>query len=130
MATHSFKCNPCSFTFSFESEEADVQKFRKEMNGIKCPKCGKVWGEPGANITHEFNPPTMTPTRDLEKLRKANRDASGEAAIMASKYASANPIKTEVISRPEGMKTSRFGNSSEVVPSSVMESLKNKAIPK
>jgi hypothetical protein len=127
--TYRFECEKCKFKFSFESELSDINDFKKEMGGIKCPKCLDVWGEKNAKINH-----IMAVSRDQkmskEKLRKANREASIEAEKRASEFRANNPNQNVAVQRSSNMGApTKYGSAVETVPKNVIDSLKEKAIP-
>ena len=127
--THSFKCNKCKFRFSFDSKIADINDFAKDMNGVKCPKCLDVWGEKNSNIEHlipvaEKRPPSK------DKLRKANLEASINAEKRAAEFRASNPNPNVSIQRSGNMGApTKYGSAVETVPKSVVDSLKEKAMP-
>jgi hypothetical protein len=104
------------------------------MSEKKCEICGKsyefslrtFYGPNGErSCVHD------EPSVDRKsKLRKENRDRSIEASLAAAKLAQINPQNIVNISRPKGFGASKFGNQSETVPVSVIESLKERAIPR
>lgn len=126
---HNFRCNDCQIKFSFESEISDVNVFAKSFpNGIKCPKCEKVWGS-GANITHEFVAPLLV--QSLKARGNENLERSKMAHEMAARYREehGDTRMTEVKRSSTMGAPTMFGGAVERVPESVVKSLEDKAIP-
>lgn len=129
MTRHNFKCNKCKLTFGFDTELSDINRFKKKLKrGVRCPECDDQWGEPGSNITHEL--PVPAKTRDIEKLRRANREASAEANAAAARHMSETGAPEMVnVNRPKGGKmvgSVMPGKAVERVPKSVVDSLQFK----
>lgn len=133
--THSFKCEDCSFKFSFVSPEPSVSKFAQEVK-IACPKCQRVWGEKGSKINHEIAlaglGSSMTQDR-RNKLRKENVErsilAQRQAAQASADYRRDNP--TVKVERKKSMGApTQYGRAVEEIPKRVIDSLTEKATPK
>jgi hypothetical protein len=126
---HEFECCKCKLKFSFSSEESDINKFSKLMDGIKCPKCGDVWGVGGAEIIHVMNVPTTVASR--KSRGKENLDRSREAHAQAARYRQevGSPEMVDVSRRSSMGAPSRYGGAVEKVPKSVIESLEKQAMP-
>ena len=129
MTNHSFECLECKVKFSFSSEEESAQKFAKELGGIKCPKCGKVWGDNGSKIQQIIIPVAskiMTPEQ-LRARRKENSDRSFMASRQAAEFARENQEEMVSIGRPSRFGgATQYGKQSEQIPKSVIESLTQK----
>jgi len=127
MANHRFICKDDNFKFSFDSEENDVNKFAKELGGVKCPKCGKVWGEKNSNIENDIQ--RFGQAKTLEARRKENKERSQQAIEMANDARRKNPEKNIQIKRHSNLGSpTNYGRAVESVPEGVVESLKKKAI--
>ncbi len=123
MARHDFKCNKCKLTFGFDSDIADINRFKKKLKrGVRCPECDDKWGEVDSNITQVLA--VSGKARDIEKLRRSNAQASSDAKASAAKYASevGTPEMVQV-KRPKDGKM--LGN---VMPGKAVESIPKSAI--
>ena len=125
MPRHNFKCNKCKLTFGFDTDLADINRFKKKLKrGIRCPECDDQWGKQGSNIVQEIQAPSKT--RDIEKLRRANAQASADAKAAAAKYAGqvGMPKMVDVKRPSRGANVGVIpGKDIERVPKSVVDSL-------
>lgn len=106
MTIHRFNCRECKQKFSFESEHADIKKFKESLKrGVRCPQCDKEWGDPKANIVHDFEPAVSAEDLRKRDLRKENAERSREASAMAADYARRDAQEERVtINPPKGEK--------------------------
>jgi len=115
---YSFKCLACNHKWSIESTAAQVQEVFPNF----CPNCG-VKKEDG-KIEWQFSPPKGK--KDINKLRKANKEYSKDAIEQATIYAKHNPPEPTVeVKRPPGPVT-RYGHDKEKVPKKTVDTLKEK----
>ncbi len=129
MTRHNFRCNKDKLTFGFDSDLADINRFKKKLKrGVRCPECDDEWGAKGSNITHEL--PFRDKTKDKEKLRRTNIQASSDAKVMAAKYAAGVGTPEMVnVKRPKDSRNPGNitpGAPVERLPKSVVDSLQFK----
>lgn len=124
MTTFNFECD-CKQKFSIDADTEHSNKLNEEFKrGIRCPKCDEKWGE-GKVV--QVVPVTGRSKTDLSKARKSNKAASADAEQKAAQWRTEHPNENVTIERPKGMENSKYGNQTESVPKSVIDSLEERS---